>query len=222
MFLDAFRLSVDAPARARLFTDYLRPLLTRDVSVADPRVREEDLVLHFRAGDVFTGSKPHPAYGQPPVSFYLAVVEREKPARVWLVFEDRSNPCVDAVEAALRERGIEVMLQCATLAEDFRVLLSASRLVASCGTFTHMVAHLSKRLQCVYFFDRHDMFEQSDIEVFRECGVEVVTVEDAKGEFKARVLAHWTGSSEQRALMLTYPAENLAFVDGRQPERLVE
>jgi len=221
-FVDAFRLRVDGTGRARLFTDYIRPLLTLDVSVADPRVHEEDLVLHFRAGDVFTGSDLHPAYGQPPLSFYLAVVEREKPVRAWLVFEDRGNPCIDAVEAALRERGIEVMLQCATLAEDLRVLLSARRLVASRGTFTHMIAHLSKRLQSVYFFDRGDVFEQADIEVFRACGVGVVSVEDAKGEFKDRVLAHWTGSSEQRALLLTYPAENLAFADRHQPERLIE
>jgi hypothetical protein len=221
-FVDAFRLRGDVTARARLFTDYIRSLLTLDVSVADPRVREEDLVLHFRAGDVFTGSHLHPEYGQPPLSFYLAAVEREKPARAWLVFEDRGNPCIDAVEAALRERGIEVMLQCATLAEDLRVLLSARRLVASRGTFTRMIASLSKRLQSVYFFHRGDAVELTDIEVFRACGVRAVSVEDSNGEFKDRVLAHWTGASEQQALMLTYPAENLAFVDGHQPERLVE
>jgi hypothetical protein len=220
--LDAFHLSIDVTARSRLFKQYIRPLLTRQVSDADPRVNSEDLVLHFRAGDVFRQSKPpNPDYGQPPLSFYLAnygqpplsfylaVVEREKPGRVWLVFEDRGNPCVDAVESALRERGIEVMLQSASLADDLRLLLSARRLVASRGSFVHMIAHLSVRLRKVYFFEPMYFFDDMEDRVLPELGVEVVKVSDAQGEFKAKVLRQWSGLSEQRALILSYPGEKL-------------
>ena len=215
-YVDAFRLSVDTVARCRLFTDYIRPLLRPRIRDADPRVNEEDLVLHFRAGDVFSQSPPHPDYGQPPLSFYLAVVEREKPARVWLVSEDRGNLCVDAVESALHDRGIEVIPQSAALEDDIRLLLSARRLVVSRGTFAHMIAHLSERLQRLYFFES----SEENMEVLRALGVEIVRVIDIKGEFKAKVLTEWRGSSEQRALMFSYSAENLAFIVDTKGEAL--
>jgi hypothetical protein len=206
-YVNAFRLSADAVASSRPFTEYLRPLLKPQVRDADARVKEHDLVLHFRAGDVFSESIPHPDYGQPPLSFYLAAVNREKPARAWLVFEDRANPCVDAVEAALGDRGIEVIVQSAALGDDVRLLLSARRLVTSRGTFAHMIAHLSERLQRLYHFESGE----ENMEVLRGLGVEIIKVIDVKGEFRAKVLTQWSASTEQRALMLSYSAENLAF-----------
>ena len=153
---------------------------------------------------------------EPPLSFYLAVVEREKPARVWLVSEDRGNLCVDAVESALHDRGIEVIPQSAALEDDIRLLLSARRLVVSRGTFAHMIAHLSERLQRLYFFES----SEENMEVLRALGVEIVRVIDIKGEFKAKVLTEWRGSSEQRALMFSYSAENLAFIVDTKGEAL--
>ena len=208
-FVDAFHLKPDAIATSRLFTHYIRPLLVPQVSDVDPRVSRQDLVLHFRAGDVFRPSKPHPDYGQPPLSFYLAAVERECPSRVWLVFENRDNPCVSAVESALRDRGIEVMPQSGTLADDIKVLLSGRRVVASRGSFVYMISHLSERLQKLYLFEPTYPFMER--EVLPRLGVQVVNVTDARGVYKAKVLARWCGSSEQRELLLSYSAENLAF-----------
>ena len=48
-------------------------------------------------------------------------------------------------------------------------------------------------------------------EVLPRLGVQVVNVTDARGVYKAKVLTRWCGSSEQRELMLSYSAENLAF-----------
>ena len=170
-------------------------------------MRRDDLVLHFRAGDIFRQTRPpHRGYGQPPLSYYLAAVEREQPARVWLVFEDRGNPCIDAAEAALRKRGVEVLLQSGTLEEDLRLLLSASRLVAGTGSFAHMVAHLSEQLRKAYFFGK------AKVEVLRELGVEVILGRDADGEFRTKLLNNnWIGSAEQLDLLISYPADKLMF-----------
>jgi hypothetical protein len=83
---------VDAANTARIFADYIRTLVKTELRISDPRLQEDDLVVHFRAGDVFAGQNVHPFYGQPPLSYYLSAVEREQPSRVWLVFEDRGNP----------------------------------------------------------------------------------------------------------------------------------
>jgi hypothetical protein len=94
--LNAFCRPLDAVNVARIFADYVRALVRPELRVPDPRLRNDDLVVHFRAGDIFAGENVHLAYGQPPLSNYLGAGEREQPKRVWLVFEDRSNPCVDA------------------------------------------------------------------------------------------------------------------------------
>jgi hypothetical protein len=205
--VSTFRLRTSEPDMARVFTEFVRPLLVAHLREPDLRVRRDDLVLHFRAGDIFRQTRPpSPKYGQPPLSYYLAAVEREQPARVWLVFEDRGNPCVDAAEAALRERGVEVLLQSGTLEEDLRLLLSASRLAAGRGSFAHMVAHLSERLHKAYFF------ETGDMGVLRELGVEVIIGKDADGEFRTKLLNNnWARSAEQQALMISYPADKLGF-----------
>lgn len=205
--LKAFSLKQTAPDMARILVTFVRPLIAARIREPDPRVGEDDLILHFRSGDVFRTPELAPSHGQPPISYYLSAIEREQPARVWLVFEDRGNPCVDAIEAALRSRGIEVMMQSGTLAEDLRILMSARRLVAGRGTFAYWVAHLSERLRRVYI-----LHKAGRMRTLRELGVEVIIAEDRDGEFQRSLLnKNWTGSPAQRALMLSYPPEKLRF-----------
>ena len=207
--LDTFRCSVDWRDTARIFADHIRPLVKPKLRIPDPRLRDDDLVLHFRAGDVFTG-KVHSIYGQPPLAYYLSAVEREQPSRVWLVFEDRNNPCIDAVEGALRARGVDVVTQSGTLVEDLRFLLSAGRIVAGRGTFLRMTSHLSDRLRRIYFFEEDSLS-------LCEMGVDVVKAVDADGEFKSKVIRdNWTNSLEQRALILSYPSQKLTFKPARR------
>jgi hypothetical protein len=211
-FLNArtFHLRLKASEIARVLHDLVRPLLAAHLREPDPRVNRDDLILHFRADDIFKEQPPHPKYGQPPLSYYLAAVEREQPARVWLVFEDYSNPCVEAAEAALRACGVKVLMQSGTLEEDLRVLLSASQLVGSRCSFADAIAYLSERLQRAHFFEPKTRI--ADIRALRELGVEVIVARDADGEFKENVLNDsWINSAEQRALMLSYPVDKLLF-----------
>ena len=201
----AFRLPKLKANSARVSRDYLRPLLKSGLRTPDPRVRKDDLVLHFRAGDVFTES-PNPHYGQPPLSYYLSAVERERPSRVWLVYEDRGNPCISATELALERLGIEVVSQSSTLIDDLRVLMTARRLVGGRGSFVEAVANLSEHLERIYFF------EAGKLNSIRALGVQVLRASDADGEFKTKLLSgNWMGSGDQHALMLSYPSDKLSF-----------
>jgi len=169
-------------------------------------LREDDLVIHFRAGDIFVGQDVHPIYGQPPLSYYLSAVEREQPTRVWMLFEDRGNPCVDAMEAALRQRGIEVIIQSASLAGDLRVLLHARRIVSSRGTFVTAIAHLATCLDKIYYF------EKGNLRPLIRLGIEVIMAKDEDGAFTAAVLnGQWRNAPEQHLLILSYPAQKLTF-----------
>lgn len=200
---------VEGPAEGLLPSvhRYVRPLLSDALSKVDPRVGEHDLVLHFRASDVF--SRPVAHYGQPPLAYYLAAIERERPQRTWLVFEDRTNPCIDAAEAWLKARRLEVVTQSSSLEEDLRVLLSARRLVIGLGTFGISVAMLSTRLRRLY------TFKSETWDYLRLPEVEMVQGVDVAGRYTLALLSqNWTGSAEQRALMLSYPVETIRFNGG--------
>ena len=204
------RLHMTSRNVARLIVKYVRPLMTASIRQIDPRVGDDDLVVHFRAGDLFseqaTSRGVGSDYGQPPLAFYLEAIKREKPKRVCLVFEDRGNPCVDLAEAALRAAGIETVLQSASLADDLRVLLSARRLVIGRGTFAQTAAALSGRARKIYAFDNDKML--------RRLGIEIVYGQDLRGDYKRSVLSNtWTASPAQRELLASYPAEAIGFTE---------
>jgi len=206
-YLEPFCLEGFGKGLVPIVQRHVRPLLSEALREVDPRVGEDDLVLHFRAGDVFIHPVAH--YGQPPLAFYLAAIEKERPQRTWLVFENRANPCIDAAEAWLKARRLEVVTQSSSLEEDLRVLLSARRLVIGAGTFGISVAILSTQLRRLY------TFKSETWDYLRLPGVEMVQGVDVAGSYTTALLSHnWTASDEQRALMLSYPAETIRFNDG--------
>ncbi len=151
-----------------------------------------------------TGKPVHPGYGQPPAGFYVAAVERERPATVWLVFEDHRNPAVVEVTRALRGKGIDVRMQSASLGEDLHVLLSAPKLVVGAGTFGLAAAALSTRLDTLY------LFGQPPPSLTR-LGFRIISAIDSDSRYSRLVLADWRASADQLELMRTYPASAIVF-----------
>jgi hypothetical protein len=208
-YLQGLNLQLTSEDIARMIRTYVRPLVSPAVAERRGDLKPGDLVLHFRAGDIFDTDpqRVHPFYGQPPLAYYLAAVEREKPSRVWLVYEDRGNPCIAAVETLLKGRGIEVVLQSGSLVEDVHLLLSATRIVAGLGAFVPGVAALSIRLQKLYLF-------RPPIVALQHLGVTLIEGLDTAGHYRERVLSgNWRALPEQRALMLSYPARAIGFME---------
>lgn len=199
---------LDASMECRIVDRYVRPMLSRDLLHTDPRVGADDLVMHFRGGDAFDQVEIKPGYWQPPLAYYLAVFEHDRPKRVWLVFEDRRNPTIAGIEEALRLRGVEVIVQSGTLLDDLRVLLGARRLAASIGTFLPAVALLSSRLETLYQFNRHPN------PVLALKGIRVLHAYDARGQFTATVADNWGARPEQLAMMMSYPIDCIRIEEG--------
>ena len=195
---------------ANVLKELVRPLLVPQMKADPPALEDVDMVLHFRGGDVFKppiGHAPHRGYGQPPLAYYLAAVAREKPSRVRLVFQDRSNPAVAATEAVLRARGIEVLMQSSSLGADLRVLLHARCLVGSFGSFCQGIAALSTRVQRFYQFG-------PPIPALRLLGIHSVEGMDEPGDYHRAVASdNWAATPAQLALMTEYPEEAIRFVD---------
>ena len=195
---------------ASVLKELVRPLLVPQLQANPPALEDVDMVLHFRGGDVFKppiGHAPHRGYGQPPLAYYLAAVAREKPSRVRLVFQDRSNPTVAAAEEALKARGIEVLMQSSSLGADLRVLLNARCLVGSFGSFCQGIAALSTRVQRFYQFG-------PPIPALRLLGIHLVEGVDEPGDYRrAAASDNWAATPVQLALMTEYPEEGIRLVD---------
>jgi hypothetical protein len=119
----------------------------------DP-LNENDLVIHIRSGDIFTGNNPHPYYLMPPLSYYTEIIEQNKQyENVYLVTEDTLNPCINK----LLELYPRINFKLQSLQEDITLILRAVNIVVSYGTFIPQLVYLSnniKNIHCPSYFVR--------------------------------------------------------------------
>jgi hypothetical protein len=97
------------------------------------------LLAVVRGGDIFRGSRPHGAYGQPRLAFYLAAWRESRLPRLLVVSEDDANPVV----AALRDRklgaGERLGLQVhGSFDTDLAAVMCARHLVLARSTLTSL------------------------------------------------------------------------------------
>jgi hypothetical protein len=174
--------------------------------VAEPPGADE-VVIHLRAGDIF-GPAPHPNYGQPPLAYYQSVVaslRAEGIGRVCLVYEDRGNPVIAALEEWLAAEGLPCRHQSGRVEEDIAFLMAARHLVFGSGSFGHGICLLAGQIASVHAFDRMGLYEGlPNIGRLR-------LAHDAGGGYIPDW--GWTNAPEQRQLMIDYPASAIGFRD---------
>lgn len=199
---EVFRwLDLTSPSRRSLLLQW-NPLL--DLPHPPRALPPSTLVIHLRSGDLFRDAGTHPAYGQPPLAYYQAVIIREAPQEVVMVYEDSGNPVIDALDTHIRALGLPLRISSGTLWQDLEPLLAASVLVGGMGTFIPAVVGLSRQLQRLYQFGH--------LAWLHDYGVlppELVLVRD-KGSYSQQMLRrNWRNLPEQRRLMLEYPLSQL-------------
>jgi hypothetical protein len=151
----------------------------------------DDLVIHIRGGDIF--ATPHFLYITPPLSYYTTIIETRKFDTITIVSEDKLNPCVDK----LLELYPEIRFQPQSLDQDIHILLHASNVIESFGTFTFTLLLLSNNIQTVYrpSYQFNDAFYTNTL-------LDKIQTIDLE-EYKNRI-SNWENTAEQRELMMTY------------------
>lgn len=191
-----------APELRRAWTDVFDLLLKKPALGTMP---QNHLVIHLRGGDVFGPRQPR-SYGQPPLSFYEKILDREPWAAVTVIHQDGANPVLAALLDSCAKRKIGCATHSGAVQDDVAVLLRASTLVAGRGTFMPAVVGLSRNVRRVFYF--HDKFSLHP----PVAGVEIVRIIDKEGTYVRDVLSNnWENSEYQRSLMLSYPQSNLEF-----------
>ncbi|SFF18288.1 coagulation factor 5 8 type domain-containing protein [Methylobacterium sp. 13MFTsu3.1M2] len=187
----------------------IRPLFNR-LPVEIPAKPDDELLIHIRSGDIFS-TWVAPTYPQPPLAFYQMVIRRllaeGRIARIKMVFENRLNPVIPVLEAWIAEIGVPLKTQSGSLIDDVAALMNGRYLVFGLGTFGPGVCQLSEHVEQVFYFASGWPQHFKSIPTIGR----VVEVLDVAGGYTK--VGEWDNSPERRALMLAYPAENLAFDD---------
>ena len=147
------------------------------------KLNENDLVIHIRSGDIFS-SKPHHDYVPPPLSYYTKEIDKYKYDKIHIICEDTKNPVVNELlklckNAVHNENNLE---------KDIRIILGATNIIFSIGTFIPSLMLLSNNKKYVY----GKSFNM-------ETGVD-------DQEFKEyyKIMKPWKNTIEQRNYILTY------------------
>lgn len=193
---------------SRVGREIIRPYLLKNINI-NTNIDTKQLTIHLRSGDIFTGSPDSSGYRQPPLSFYTLIINKmldeDKIDKVLLVFEDRGNPCIEALEYFLSQKGIAYRNQCGNLSEDLSALIDAAHLVFGFGTFGYAVCRLSSKIQTLFFFYPELCGRYADIPVIED----VYCISDSRDEYFRAFEKDWHNLPEQRKAMIEYPEENL-------------
>ncbi len=197
--------------------DFVRLHMLTGIPIPGESHPADELTIHIRAGDIFSSDHPEAGlcYRQPPLSFYILVISRMRDDgrinKVRLVFEDRGNPCVDALEIWLEQQSIPYRVTSGSLHQDMSALVDAPHLVFGYGTFGYAACRLSKTIETVHFFEPELGGRYEYIPTIGE----VFVVSDRAGKYsKAWTYGEpfdakdaWHNTPELRALMLDYPID---------------
>jgi hypothetical protein len=219
--LEALVGSYDAEFLANTIRRFLFPIYARYLAEVGS-LDEQTLTMHFRGGDIFMPKVNACWYVQPPASYYIRAYEnacqRFGINSVLLVYEDMTNPAVEIVINHLKNLGVLVRTQSASLFLDIVTLMSSHQIVASFGTFCEAAAFLSPRIRSYYSFRRTSsqrllkFWAQGRLgDVLRDKGVNTFVIDDPDGSFIEPET--WINSPEQNDLIRQYPINRLRIME---------
>lgn len=187
------------------------------------------IALHFRSGDIFanvgTDGWIPGLYVMPPASFYITAVEYARShfgvTDVRIVYEDRQNPAIQAVEDYCTRTNIPFVSQSSHLIEDWSTLLASKYLAVPFGTFAEAAALLSADLRALFSFrhvESHEFFynrPRSLVATLLAGGrnVKLLLCNDAAGGYIPE--RGWIGTPEQMELIRSYPSSSLTMSEVR-------
>lgn len=157
----------------------------------------ETLFIHIRSGDIFS-TDIHPAYVQPPYSFYKYIIDNNTFSQVVIVTADLQNPCTKKL---LDNYPDIILLHSDNQLDDVSILMQARHFVCGFGTFGYTIAFLNNNLQNIYIPDYCCRFFDQSITQFK---VNKLTLNNYIK------IGEWKASEEQLKIMLNYSMSNIS------------
>jgi hypothetical protein len=198
--------------------DTIQPLYSDLLKQVQRPSKKRSMHFHFRGGDVFGDKPSQGAYVQPPLAFYKAALSHAIThfgvEVAVIVYEDKRNPCVEALMEFLRADAFPYSEHSGALTADLLELLSARIICYGFGTFVESILCMSPHAEIAYAFREIEAFAGENMpdrrgikEILLRKGLTLHLVKDSAGAY---IVKHrWVNSREQRELMLSYPQQAL-------------
>jgi len=153
---------------------------------------ENDLLIHIRSGDLFEGTHPHSGYISPPLSYYTDIINKTHFNTIYLIAEDRKNPCINGIIDLYPK----IIFKIQSLKEDVKLLISATNVISSFGTFIPQLLCVSDKIKNLYSPSYSFKCNKPGI------NNHYTTLTNYK-----TIMTPWKNSPEQHNLMMTYKLE---------------
>lgn len=141
------------------------------------KLDENDIVIHIRSGDIFS-SNPFHRYTPPPLCYYIKELNKRKYETIHIVCEDNINPVVNELLKLYKN----AVHQINSLEDDIRIILGATNVVCSVGSFIPALMLLSTNV-------KYRCGKWNDNEEFKEY---------------YKIMRPWKNTQVQRDYILTY------------------
>ena len=148
------KLIVDSTTNFFYYKYYLKQkmrinLLRNEIIKNLPKVliSNRDLYIYIRSGDIFI--KPHPKYIQPPLCFYINVLNNFVFRAIYVIAQNKNNPIIDN----LLKRYNNVIYLLNTIKVDIAQLIFAYNIVGGAtSTFLYNIILLNNNLKFLWDF----------------------------------------------------------------------
>jgi hypothetical protein len=195
--------------------DIIAPLFMKPLPLDKDVKHDDELTVHFRAGDIFSDPAAAAGYTQPPLAFYTLLTRHllstKRIKRVRLVFENFGNPCIERFIDFLKKMKIPYRTQSGTLMEDLTALVNSKYLVFGFGSFGIAVCYLSTHIDTVFCFQSFSDTGYQDMPSVKN----ITLIRDRAKKYTK--VGEWRNTPQQLKLMLDYPESSLEVVGETAP-----
>ena len=113
-----------------------------------------DLHIHIRTGDIFRNEVVS-WYMQPPLDFYVKIIESRKFNNIYLLAEDNFNPTIDK----LIEKYPNIIWNKNNLNDDIKIIMGCKNIVFGIGSFIPNILYFNEGLKEIFVPTRHDYID---------------------------------------------------------------
>jgi len=110
------------------------------------KLDDNDLTIHIRSGDIFS-SNPHNGHVQPPLQFYIKIINSKKWNNIYLISEDLKNPCTKQ----LLNMYENIIYKKNNLKTDIQIILNSTNIVFGFGSFIPALLLLNQFCKNIYY-----------------------------------------------------------------------
>lgn len=163
------------------------------------KLNENDVVIHIRSGDIFS-LIPHSNYVPPPLSYYTKEIDKYKYEKIHIICEDTINPVVNELLKLYKN----AIYKKNTLKQDIRLILGATNILFSVGTFVPSLMMLSNNVKYISTFPNKKFPTLQDVYTYHHCHPHLCICTEEPNEGYYKVMKPWKNTIEQWKYILTY------------------